>query len=60
MGNRFGISAEFVGDGARVCQEVVAENGVVLAAERFMTWVFPAPTDGGTLLSAPGLSLFMR
>ncbi len=28
-------------------------NGVVLAAEGFMTWVFPAPAVGGSLTS-PG------
>ena len=61
MRNRFGISAEFAGDGARVCREVIAGDDVVLAMERFTTW--GVPCSGGQrfpALSVRGFSLIMR
>ena len=53
MGNRFGISAGFAGDGARVCREVMARDGVVVWSSRngLRRGVFPALAGGGSLPS---------
>ena len=47
------IPADFSGDGAGVCREVMARDGVPHTAERFTTW--GVPCSGGRWF--PGLSL---
>lgn len=44
MRNRFGISADFAGEGAGVCWEVMAGNGMIRRSQRngLRRGVFPA------------------
>ena len=62
VGSWAGISVEFAETGQEGDGRLWQEEKWTIGRSRTVcdVGVFPAPTDGGTLLSAPGLSLFMR